>query len=114
MDDGSLERDYPKVWRDFRTRRMIHGLSWLAFAGVSAICIVSGVMFHLPLSSWPDVISILASAALVSVTYFWLRSLRCPRCHKDFFFMLAIYPIFLRDGCWHCGLSIYHHDAAQT
>jgi hypothetical protein len=114
MAEQSLQDTFPEVWQRFRTWRILHGIAWGAFAAISAFCIVSGVAFHLPFAWWPDGIFIMGSLVFVAFTYGNLRYMRCPRCHKDFLFLLHFYPIFLREGCYHCGLRIYTDDDAQT
>jgi len=114
MRDQSLQEDFPDVWQEFRTCRILHGISWVFFIAISVFCIVAGVAFNLPFGWWPDGIFIMGSALFISFTYGKLRYLRCPRCHKDFFFLLHFYPIFLREGCWHCGLPICSDDDAQA
>jgi hypothetical protein len=106
MADQSLEASYPEIFQEFRTWRMLHWISHLAVFGVGTICIAFG---HFAV--WPDAIFIMGSFVFVAITYAKLRWLRCPRCHKDFFFLLHFYPIFLREGCYFCGLAIYRDDA---
>jgi hypothetical protein len=111
MAQQSLQASFPEAWQRFRTWRILHWLSWLGVIGVTGICIAFNPTRFM---WWPDGIFIMGSFVFVAITYGNLRYMRCPRCHKDFFFLLLFYPIFLREGCYHCGLPIYSHDDAQT
>jgi hypothetical protein len=110
MPSQSLQASFPDVFQKFRTWRVLIWISWCALFGVTAICIAFGRRFGL----WPNYIIILGCFAFAVSTWAKLRYLLCPRCHKDFFRWLELYPIFLREGCWHCGLPIYRADNPPT
>ena len=116
MPDQSLQSSFPEVWQEFRTWRILHWISWIALFLVGGICIAFQLAFN-PTGAtvwWPDGLFIMGCAVLVAITWAKLRYIRCPRCQKDFFGMLPYYPIFLREGCYHCGLRIYSDDDAQA
>src|SRR5690348_13504036 len=94
MAGQSLEANFPDAWQEFRTWRVLHWISWIAFIVVSGICIAFDYKStNFPF--WPDGMVIFGCLAFVAFSRAKLRNIRCPRCHRNFFPWLRLFPIFL-------------------
>jgi len=99
----SLQETYPKAWRQFWKLRILLWLSWALWIPA----IIGNAFLSIKIRSFWGAVLTLLPACFTLFTYSELRSFSCPRCHKQFLVGVAIWPIFLQNACFNCGLPKY-------